>query len=191
MTTIRLLWQIADAVQKGLELIVLVSVQQGRTRLTRLRNELYSDSFHAVLAWSCGRAKCQFCTATVTVVVYKNRKVWIRKNQSLKKTRNHKVAHRATLALNNSKPFCHYRKFESFRFVIDPPAERFLLAFDFELIIFATHYFLFWEDADSSYCSTFVNGARIPRGENYYNNFNLHDFEEHSKFPRFSQKDAG
>ena len=24
----------------------------------------------SVLAWSCGRAKCQFCTATVTVVVY-------------------------------------------------------------------------------------------------------------------------
>ena len=35
-----------------------------------LRNELCSDSFHAVLAWSCGRAKCQCCTATVTVVVY-------------------------------------------------------------------------------------------------------------------------
>ena len=38
--------------------------------LARLRNELCSDSFHAVLAWSCGRAKCQCCTATVTVVVY-------------------------------------------------------------------------------------------------------------------------
>ena len=42
--------QIADAVQKGLLLIVRASVQQGRTRLTRLRNELYSDSIHAVLA---------------------------------------------------------------------------------------------------------------------------------------------
>ena len=45
--------QIADAVQKGLELIVRASVQQGRTKLTRLRNELYSDSFesfHAVLS---------------------------------------------------------------------------------------------------------------------------------------------
>ena len=42
--------QIADAVQKGLLLIVRASVQQGRTRLTRLRNELCSDSFHAVLA---------------------------------------------------------------------------------------------------------------------------------------------
>ena len=33
-------------------------------RLTRLPNELYSDLFHAVLAWNCGRAKCQCCTAT-------------------------------------------------------------------------------------------------------------------------------
>ena len=62
--------QIADAVQKGLWIIVRASVQQGRARLTCLRNELCSDSFHAVLAWSCGRAKCQCCTATVTVVVY-------------------------------------------------------------------------------------------------------------------------
>ena len=62
--------QIANAVQKGLYLIVRASFQQGRARLTRLRNELCSDSFHAVLAWSCGRAKCQCCTATVTVVVY-------------------------------------------------------------------------------------------------------------------------
>ena len=35
-----------------------------------MRNELYNDSFHAVLAWICGRAKCQCCTATVTFVVY-------------------------------------------------------------------------------------------------------------------------
>ena len=62
--------QIPDAVQKGLQLIVQASFQQGRARLTRLRNELCSDSFHAVLAWSCGRAKCQYFTATVTVVVY-------------------------------------------------------------------------------------------------------------------------
>ena len=62
--------QIADAVQKGLELIVRASVQQGKTGLTCLRNELYSDSFHAVLAWSCQRAKFQCCTATVTVDVY-------------------------------------------------------------------------------------------------------------------------
>ena len=61
---------ITDAVQKGLLQIVRASVQQGRTRLTRLRNELYSDSFHAVLAWSCGQAKDQCCTATITVVVY-------------------------------------------------------------------------------------------------------------------------
>ena len=54
--------QIADAVQKGLELIVRASVLQGRTRLTRLRNELFS--VHAVLAWSCGLAKCQCCAAT-------------------------------------------------------------------------------------------------------------------------------
>ena len=42
--------QITDAVQKGRQLIVWASVKQGRTRLTRLRNELCSDSFHAVLA---------------------------------------------------------------------------------------------------------------------------------------------
>ena len=42
--------QIADAVQKGRQLIVWASVQQGRTRLTRLRNELFSNSFHAVFA---------------------------------------------------------------------------------------------------------------------------------------------
>ena len=59
--------KIADAVQKGLYLIVRARVQQGRIRLTR--NELYSDSFHAVLAWSCGHAKYKCCTATVTVVV--------------------------------------------------------------------------------------------------------------------------
>ena len=47
-----------------------MSVQLGRARLTRLRNELCSDSFHAALAWSCGRAKFQCCTALVTVVVY-------------------------------------------------------------------------------------------------------------------------
>ena len=62
--------QIADAVQKGLQLVVWASVQQARTRLSCLRNELYSDSFHAVLALSCGRVKFQCCTATVTVVVY-------------------------------------------------------------------------------------------------------------------------
>ena len=50
--------QNADAVQKGLQLIVRASVQQGRTRLRRLRIELWSDSFHAVLALSCGPAKC-------------------------------------------------------------------------------------------------------------------------------------
>ena len=61
--------QVADAVQKGLELFVRASVQQGRTRQTRLRYELHSDSFHAVLAWTCGLAKSQCCTATVTVVV--------------------------------------------------------------------------------------------------------------------------
>ena len=48
--------RIADAVQKGLQLIVRASVQQGSTRLRRLRIELCSDSFHAVLALSCGRA---------------------------------------------------------------------------------------------------------------------------------------
>ena len=52
--------QIAEAVPKALTLIVRTSVQQGKTRLTRLRNELYIDSFHAVLA----------CIATVKVVVY-------------------------------------------------------------------------------------------------------------------------
>ena len=62
--------QIADAVQKGLKLVVRASLQQGSARLTRLRNELCSDSFHAMLAWSCRRVKCQCCTATGTVVVY-------------------------------------------------------------------------------------------------------------------------
>ena len=62
--------QIADALKKGLQLIVWVSVQQCNTRLARLRNELYSDSFHAVLALSYGRAKYQCCTATVMVVFY-------------------------------------------------------------------------------------------------------------------------
>ena len=62
--------QNADAVQKGLQLIVRASLQQGSTRLRRLRIELCSDSFHAVLALSCGLAKCQCCVTTVTVVVY-------------------------------------------------------------------------------------------------------------------------
>ena len=62
--------QIADAVQKGLQLVVRASVQQGSTRLTRLRNELYSDSFHAVLALSRGLSKCQCCAKTMMVVVY-------------------------------------------------------------------------------------------------------------------------
>ena len=35
-----------------------------------LIESIYSDSFHAALAWSCGLAKCQCCTATVTVAVY-------------------------------------------------------------------------------------------------------------------------
>ena len=51
---------------------------QGRARITRLRKELCSDSFHPVLAWSCGRAKCQCCTATLTVVVYRKwLSVWL------------------------------------------------------------------------------------------------------------------
>ena len=66
----------ANAVQKGLLLIVRASVQQGRTRLTRLHNELYSNLFHAVLTWSCGQAKYQCWTATVTVVVYWKRGVY-------------------------------------------------------------------------------------------------------------------
>ena len=57
--------QIADALQKG-----RASVQQGRTRPTRLRTELCSDSFHAVLVLNYGPAKCQCNTTTVTVVVY-------------------------------------------------------------------------------------------------------------------------
>ena len=47
---------IADAVQKGLQLIVRASIQQGSTRLRRLGIELCSDSFNAVLALSSGRA---------------------------------------------------------------------------------------------------------------------------------------
>ena len=42
--------QIADAVHKVLQLIVRGNVRQGSTRLRRLRIELCSDSFHAVLA---------------------------------------------------------------------------------------------------------------------------------------------
>ena len=63
-------YQITDAVQKGLWLVVRASVQQGTTMLTRLRNELYSDSFHAVLALSCGPVNCRCCTAKVTDAVY-------------------------------------------------------------------------------------------------------------------------
>ena len=48
--------------------------QQGRARVTRLRNELCSDSFNTVLALSCGQAKCQCCIAAVTVVVYLDEK---------------------------------------------------------------------------------------------------------------------
>ena len=55
------LQNIADAVQKGLLLILRASVQQGRNRQTHLRTELYSDSFHTVLALKCGPAKCQCC----------------------------------------------------------------------------------------------------------------------------------
>ena len=66
--------------KKGLYIIVRASVQQGSTRLRRLRIELYSDSFHAVLALSCGRAKCQYCITTVTVVVYNWKKKWSKKN---------------------------------------------------------------------------------------------------------------
>ena len=52
--------QITNAVQKGLQLIVPASVQQGSTRQTRLRTELCNnDSFHAVLALSCGQAECK------------------------------------------------------------------------------------------------------------------------------------
>ena len=56
--------QITDAEKKGLYLIVPASVQQGRTRLTRLHTELYN----AVLAFSCGPAKC--CITTMTVAVF-------------------------------------------------------------------------------------------------------------------------
>ena len=67
--------QIVDAVQKGLQLIVWASLQQGSTRLRRLRIELCSNSFHAVLALSCGRAKCQCCITMVTIVVYSGFKI--------------------------------------------------------------------------------------------------------------------
>ena len=45
------LQQNSDVVQKGLIVIVWASVQQGST-LRRLLTELFSDSFHAVSAWS-------------------------------------------------------------------------------------------------------------------------------------------
>ena len=66
--------QIFDAVQKDLWLVVRASVQQGITRLTCLRNDLCSDSFHGVLALNWGPAKCQCCTAKLTVVVYSIKK---------------------------------------------------------------------------------------------------------------------
>ena len=58
-----------DNIQQIADLIVWASVQQGSTSLTRLRNELCSDSFHAVLALNCEQAKCQCCIATLTVMV--------------------------------------------------------------------------------------------------------------------------
>ena len=64
--------QIADAVYvKGLKSIVRTSVQQDSTRLRRLLTELFSDSFHAVLALSPGPAKYQCCITTLKVVVYR------------------------------------------------------------------------------------------------------------------------
>ena len=47
--------QFADTVQKGLQLIVRASVQQGSTGLRRLRIELCSDSFHAVRELRAGQ----------------------------------------------------------------------------------------------------------------------------------------
>ena len=41
-----------------------------------MRNELYSDSFHVVLAWNSRPTKCQCCIATVTVVVYRYLELW-------------------------------------------------------------------------------------------------------------------
>ena len=55
--------------------VVRVSVEQGRTRLTRLRTlrtKIFNYSFHAVLALICVPAKYQCCKAMVTVVVYKS-----------------------------------------------------------------------------------------------------------------------
>ena len=62
---------------------------QCSTRLRRLPNELYSDSFHAVLVLICGLAKFQYCLTTVTVVVYmfienKAKKGWNKYNIVLK-----------------------------------------------------------------------------------------------------------
>ena len=41
-----------------------------RQWLTRLRNELYRHSFQALLALSCGPAKCECCLASETVFIY-------------------------------------------------------------------------------------------------------------------------
>ena len=68
--------QIDDVLEKGLLLIVRPTVQQARTRLTRLRTELYSDLFHAVLAFSFGPAKCQCFLTTVVVAVYVHDMPW-------------------------------------------------------------------------------------------------------------------
>ena len=48
------------------------SGQQVKTRPARLRTEVYSESLHAVLTLSCGRAKCQCSITTVTIIVYVN-----------------------------------------------------------------------------------------------------------------------
>ena len=65
--------QIADAVHCAKRSITNCPCEppQARARLNRLRNELCIDSFHGVLARNCGRAKCQCCTATGTVVAYR------------------------------------------------------------------------------------------------------------------------
>ena len=60
--------QIADGLQKGLWTTYSKSLMLSKKVYNYcsggLRNELYSNSFYAVLAWSCGQTKCQCCKAT-------------------------------------------------------------------------------------------------------------------------------
>ena len=52
------------------KILIILDFENGFLPTYLPQCDLCSDSFHALLAWSCGRAKGQCCTATVTVAVY-------------------------------------------------------------------------------------------------------------------------